>query len=99
MHLACSYKCWNNVLIYKTLNVEYSFEIIKIYFKCEIKTASRCEQVTVDKGVIVTEPNHLDSRLIQEGNTVIAQRHKIVLCLCLELFLLSKWSKNRQYGV
>ncbi len=51
MHLACSYKCRNNVLINKTYNVEYSFEIIKkiikIYFKCEIKTASRCQQVTV----------------------------------------------------
>ncbi len=48
------------------LNVEYSFEIInynkkmKRYFICEIKTASRCHQVTV-KRVIAIEPNYLNS--------------------------------------
>ncbi len=38
------------------------FEInkkIKRYFKCEIKTASRWQQVTVSKWVIAIEPNHL----------------------------------------
>ncbi len=39
---------------------------MKSYFKCEIKTASRWQQVTVNKGVIVTEPNHLNDWFIQE---------------------------------
>ncbi len=32
---------------------------IKRYFKREIKTASRWQQVTVNKWVIAIEPNHL----------------------------------------
>ncbi len=33
----------------------------KRYFKCEIKTTSRWQQVTVNKWVIAIEPNHLTS--------------------------------------
>ncbi len=37
---------------------------MKIYFKCEIKTASRWQQVIVNKWVIVIEANHLNGLLI-----------------------------------
>ncbi len=48
---------------------------MKSYFKCEIKTASRWQQVTVNKGVIVTEPNHLNDLLIQEQNSCCSETH------------------------
>ncbi len=41
---------------------------MKIDFKCEIKTTSRWQKVTVNKWVIATEPNHLNSWFIQERN-------------------------------
>ncbi len=41
----------------------------KSYFKCEIKTAIRWQQVTVNKWVIATEPNHLNDWFIQELNS------------------------------
>ncbi len=44
---------------------------MKRYFTCEIKTASRCHQVTVNKWVIVIEPNHLNGWFIQEQNTIM----------------------------
>ncbi len=37
-------------------------------FKCETKPASRWHQVTVNKWVTATEPNHLNSWFIQERN-------------------------------
>ncbi len=43
---------------------------MKRYFTCEIKTASRCHQVTVNKWVIVIETNHLNGWFIQEQNRV-----------------------------
>ncbi len=43
---------------------------MKIYFTCEIKTASRCHQVTVNKWVIVIEPNNLNDWFIEEQNTM-----------------------------
>ncbi len=53
------------------------FEIIKkkmkIYFKCEIKTASRWQQVTVNKWVIGTEPNHLNYWFIREQNSCYSE--------------------------
>ncbi len=55
---------------------------MKIDFKCEIKTTSRWQKVTVNKWVIATEPNHLNGWFIQERITV----------------MLLKQSKNRQYG-
>ncbi len=68
------------------------FEIIKKkwrYFKCEIKTASRWKQVTVNKWVNAIEQNHLNDWIIQEKkNRHVAQRYETVLWLCLELFLL-----------
>ncbi len=48
---------------------ELIFKEMKRYFKCDIKTTSRWQQVTV-KWVIATEPNHLNSWFIQEQNTV-----------------------------
>ncbi len=42
--LTCCYKCINNVLIFKT-----DFLKMKIDFKCEIKTASRWQQVSVNE--------------------------------------------------
>ncbi len=53
------------------------FEIIlkmKRYFKCEIKTASRWQQLTVNKWVIAIEPNHLNGWFIQERNTFMLLR-------------------------
>ncbi len=76
------------------------FEIIlrmKRYVKCEIKTASRRQQVTVNKRVIAIEPNHLNGWFIQQWNTIMLLRHKTVLWLGLEWFLLAKWSKSRKY--
>ncbi len=35
-------------------------------FECEIKNASRWQQVSVNKWVIAIEPNHLNSWFIQE---------------------------------
>ncbi len=46
---------------------------IYIFFKCEIKTASKCQQVTV-KRVIAIEPNNLNTWFIQERNTVMLLR-------------------------
>ncbi len=40
---------------------------MKRYFKCEIKTTSRCQQVTVNKEAIAFEPNHLNGWLIHSG--------------------------------
>ncbi len=47
------------------------------YIKCEIKTASRWQQVTVNKWVIAIEPNHF-KRLIHSGTkrSHVAQRRK-----------------------
>ncbi len=42
---------------------------MKSYFKCEIKTAIRWQQVTVNKWVITSEPNHLNDWFIQELNS------------------------------
>ncbi len=66
---------------------------MKSYFKCEIKTASWWQQVTVNKGVIATEPNNFNDWFIQEQNSCcsemqieiifvgeIEQKHSI-LCL------------------
>ncbi len=68
--LTCSYKCimfW--YLKHKTLNTDiWNYFKIKRYFECEIKTASRWQQVTVNKWVIATEPNHLNGWFIQEQN-------------------------------
>ncbi len=67
---------------------------MKRYFTCEIKTASRCHwcrQVTVNKWVIVIEPNHFNGWLIQEQNTIMcSDKQNCIWWLCLELFLLSK---------
>ncbi len=68
------------------------FEIIKKmkrYLKCEIKTASRWQQVTV-KWVIAIEPNHLNCWFIQERNIVMLLRDAKQRCGCLEWFLLEK---------
>ncbi len=47
---------------------------MKRYFKCEIKTASRWQQVTVNKWVIAIETNHLNGWFIQERNTFMLLR-------------------------
>ncbi len=47
---------------------------MKRLFKCEIKTANKCQQV------IAIEPNHLNSRFFQERNTVMLLRDA-KLCL------------------
>ncbi len=61
---------------------------MKRYFKCEIKTASRWQQVTIN---IVTEPNHLNGWFIQEQNTVKLLRDAKLFCGgCLELFLVGE---------
>ncbi len=58
---------------------------MKRWFTCEIKTASRCHQVTVNEWVIVIEPNHLNGWFIQEQNTIMcSEMQNCVWWLCLE---------------
>ncbi len=60
--LICSHKWINHVLIHKTLHTDIWNDLKhkKIaHFKCEIKTTSRWQQVTVNKWVTAVEPNHL----------------------------------------
>ncbi len=46
------------------------------------------------------EPNNLNGWFIQEQNTIMrSETQNCVWWLCLVWFLLSKWTKNRQYGV
>ncbi len=52
---------------------------MKRYLTCEIKTASRCHQVTANKWVIVIEPNHLNSWFIQEQNTIMPQKRVVAV--------------------
>ncbi len=52
---------------------EINLKQMKIYFKCEIKTTSRWQQVTV-KWVIATEPNHLNGWFITKQNTIMLLR-------------------------
>ncbi len=44
---------------------------MKRYFECEIKIVSRWQQVTINKWVIATEPNHLNGWFIQERNNIV----------------------------
>ncbi len=62
----------------------------KKYFKCEIKTASRWQQVTVNKRVIVIEPNHLNEWFIQERITVMLLRDTKQCCGCVWNYLNNK---------
>ncbi len=57
---------------------------MKRYFRCEIKTASRCHQVTVNKWVNVIQPNHLNSWFIQEQNTIM--RSEMQNCVKVAVF-------------
>ncbi len=81
--LTCSYKCimfW--YFKHKTFNTDiWNYLKMKRYLECEIKIASRWQQVTVNKWVIATEPNHLNGWFIQELNKHrhVAQRRKTVL--------------------
>ncbi len=74
---------------------------MKSYYKCEIKSASRWQQVTVNKWVITTEPNHLNDWFIQEQNSCcsesqieiifvgeIEQKH-LILCLNVSVLILN----------
>ncbi len=57
---------------HKTMNTDiWNYLNNKRYFECEIKTSNRWQKVTVNKWVIVIEPNHLNGWFIQERNTVI----------------------------
>ncbi len=49
------------------------------YFKIEIKADSRWQQVTVNKWVIVIEPNHLKDDSFRNERCNFAQRRKTVL--------------------
>ncbi len=69
-------------VLHKTLNSDIWNDPIL----CEIKTASRWQQVTVNKWVIATEPNHLNDWFIQERITVMLLRDAKQCCSCLELF-------------
>ncbi len=55
MLLACSYKCSNNVLIYKTYNVKYSFEMINYYKKMKINYVKLKPPVGVTKSLLISE--------------------------------------------
>ncbi len=59
---------------HKTLNTDIcNYLINKSYFECEIKTASRWQQVTVNKWVIAIEQNHLNGWFIQDTqNSAVA---------------------------
>ncbi len=69
--LTCTYKCimfW--YFKHKTLNTDiWNYLKMKRYFECEIKIASRWQQVTVNKWVIATEPNHLTVDSFRNGTT------------------------------
>ncbi len=81
--LTCSYKWINNFLIHKMLNTDIWNYKKKKNFKCEIKTASRWHQVTVNKRVIAIEPNHLNSWFIHERNTFMLLRDAKQCCVCV----------------
>ncbi len=57
-------QCFDIVNIKRWIMIFTIIKKMKIYFKCEIKTASRWQQVIVNKWVIVIEPNHLNGLLI-----------------------------------
>ncbi len=44
---------------------------MKRYLTCEIKTTSKCHQVTVNKWSTVIKPNNLNSWFIQEQNIIM----------------------------
>ncbi len=56
---------------------------MKRYFKHEIKTAGRCQQVTANKWVTATEPNNLNDWFIQEQNSCYPETQ-------IEIILLAK---------
>ncbi len=90
--LTCSYKCimfW--YFKHKILNTDiWNYFKIKRYFECEIKIASRWQQVTVNKWVIATEPNHLNGWFIQEWNNIAKQ-----WCSCLELYFVGEMEQKQ----
>ncbi len=69
------------MLIKHKLNTDiWNYLNNKIYVEWEIKTASRWQQVTVNKWVITIEQSHLNGWFIQEWNyRHIAQRRKTAL--------------------
>ncbi len=96
--LTCSYKCimfW--YFKHKTLNPDiWNYFKMKRYFECEIKTASRWQQVTVNKWVIATEPNHLNGWFIQERNNIIMLlRDAKQCCSCKELFFVGEMEQKQ----
>ncbi len=67
-------------------------------FKSEIKSpagVSRWHHVTVNKWVIVTEPNHLNEWFIQERITVMLLRDAKHRCSCLEEFFVSEMEQKQ----
>ncbi len=74
---------------YVILNIKHwilIFKLIlkmKIDFKCEIKTTSRWQWVTVNKWVTASEPNHLNDWFIQERITVMLLRDTKQCCSCV----------------
>ncbi len=77
--------------LHKTLNTDIrNYFKMKRYFDWEIKTTSRWQQVTVNKWIIATEPNYLNSWFIQERSTVMLLRDAKQCCGCLELFFVGE---------
>ncbi len=69
---------------------------MKRYFECEIKIVSRWQQVTINKWVIATEPNHLNGWFIQErNNIVLLLRDAKQCCSCLELFFVGEMAQKQ----
>ncbi len=72
---------------------------MKMDFKCEIKTTSRWQQVTVYKWVIATERNHLTvDSFRNEAPSSCSETQNSAVAVGNH-FLSAKCSKNRQYGV
>ncbi len=70
---------------------------MKRYFEYEIKIISRWQQVTVNKWVIATEPNHLNSWFIQElNNIILLLRDAKQCCSCLELFFVGEMEQKQE---
>ncbi len=96
--LTCSYKCimfW--YFIHITLNTDiWNYFKMKRYFECEIKITGRWQQVSVNKWVIATEPNHLNGWFIQErNNIVLLLRDAKQCCSCLELFFVAEMERKQ----
>ncbi len=86
---------------HKTLNTDiWNYLNSKRYFECEIKTSSRWQQVSVNKWVVVIEPNHLNDWFIRERITETLNSAVAVFGVNFVVELKQKqeiWHLNRKF--